>query len=90
MYSGYTFFHRYVCSLGIEPTTFALLTQRSTTEPQEQEFQIHTVKELHWPKLLNSSVLTHLCLCSLISLACPWYSVHLEDRNLMTLQENRE
>ncbi len=23
------------CSLGIEPTTFALLTQCSTTEPQE-------------------------------------------------------
>ncbi len=28
-------FCQYVCSLGIEPTTFALLTQRSTTEPQE-------------------------------------------------------
>ncbi len=26
---------QYVCSLGIEPTTFALLTQYSTTEPQE-------------------------------------------------------
>ncbi len=25
----------YACSLGIEPTTFALLTQCSTTEPQE-------------------------------------------------------
>ncbi len=25
---------QYVCSLGIEPTTFALLTQCSTTEPQ--------------------------------------------------------
>ncbi len=25
-----------MCSLGIEPTTFALLTQCSTTEPQEQ------------------------------------------------------
>ncbi len=32
---GYTFFYQYVCSLGIEPTTFALLTQCSTTEPQE-------------------------------------------------------
>ncbi len=29
-------FCQYVCSLGIEPTTFALLTQCSTTEPQEQ------------------------------------------------------
>ncbi len=26
---------QYVCSLGIEPTTFALLKQCSTTEPQE-------------------------------------------------------
>ncbi len=33
---GYTFFYQYVCSLGIEPTTFALLTQCSTTESQEQ------------------------------------------------------
>ncbi len=29
-------FCQYVCSLGIEPTTFALLTQCSTTEPQER------------------------------------------------------
>ncbi len=36
VHSGYTcFFYQYVCSLGIEPTTFALLTQCSTTEPQE-------------------------------------------------------
>ncbi len=28
-----------MCSLGIEPTTFALLKQCSTTEPQEQEFR---------------------------------------------------
>ncbi len=28
-HSGYTFFCQYVCSLGIEPTTFALLTQYS-------------------------------------------------------------
>ncbi len=27
VHSGYTFFCQYVCSLGIEPTTFALLTQ---------------------------------------------------------------
>ncbi len=26
---------QYVCFLGVEPTTFALLTQCSTTEPQE-------------------------------------------------------
>ncbi len=35
VHSGYNFFCQYVCSLGIEPTTFALLTQCSTTEPQE-------------------------------------------------------
>ncbi len=29
------FFCQYMCSLGIEPTTFALLKQCSTTEPQE-------------------------------------------------------
>ncbi len=28
-------FCQYVCSLGIKPTTFALLRQCSTTEPQE-------------------------------------------------------
>ncbi len=33
LHSGYTFVS--VCCLGIEPTTFALLTQCSTTEPQE-------------------------------------------------------
>ncbi len=35
MHLGYTFFCQHVSSLGIEPTTFALLTQCSTTEPQE-------------------------------------------------------
>ncbi len=29
------FFCQYVCFLGIEPTTFVVLTQYSTTEPQE-------------------------------------------------------
>ncbi len=31
-------FYQYVCSLGIEPTTFALLMQCSTTEPQDHVF----------------------------------------------------
>ncbi len=35
VHSGYTFIFVSTCSLGIEPTTFALLTQCSTTEPQE-------------------------------------------------------
>ncbi len=35
VHSGYTVLYQYMCFLGIEPTTFALLTQCSTTEPQE-------------------------------------------------------
>ncbi len=36
-----------MCSLGIEPTTFALLTQCSTTEPQEHiKLGLHQTK---WP-----------------------------------------
>ncbi len=35
VHSGYNCFYQYVCFLGIEPTTFALLMQCSTTEPQE-------------------------------------------------------
>ncbi len=31
---------QYMCSLGIEPTTFALLTQCSTTEPQGNFIEI--------------------------------------------------
>ncbi len=32
---------QYMCSLGIEPTTFALLTQCSTTEPQEHIIMLY-------------------------------------------------
>ncbi len=39
-------FCQYVCSLGIEPTTFALLTQCSTTEPQE-----HFVNQIYFCKI---------------------------------------
>ncbi len=41
MHSGYTYFHQYMCSLGIEPTTFALLTQCSN----------------HWATYLRSEIL---------------------------------
>ncbi len=34
-----------VCYLGIEPTTFALLTQCSTTEPQEHYQHIYTTSQ---------------------------------------------
>ncbi len=36
-------FCQYVCSLGIEPTTFALLTQCTTTEPREHIFYNETL-----------------------------------------------
>ncbi len=42
---------QYVCSLGIEPTTFALLTQCSTTEPLE-----HILSDK-----LNRSNMVHSC-----------------------------
>ncbi len=38
MHSNYTCFCQYMCSLGIEPTTFALLMQCFSTEPQEHYF----------------------------------------------------
>ncbi len=50
VHSGYTFFFfcEYMCSLGIEPTTFALLTQCSTTEPQEHMYSCtHTHRDTH-------------------------------------------
>ncbi len=44
-------FCQYVCSLGIEPTTFALLTQCSTTEPQEH-YAVYTVVVVTWGAVL--------------------------------------
>ncbi len=50
--SGYTLFlfGQYMCSLGIEPTTFALLTQCSTTEPHrntENVIIFHNIRVLY-------------------------------------------
>ncbi len=42
---------QYMCSLGIEPTTFALLTQCSTTEPQEHMKWIKHYITSRFPKL---------------------------------------
>ncbi len=41
VHSGLYIYCQYVCSLGFEPMTFALLMQRYTTEPQEQSMCIH-------------------------------------------------
>ncbi len=38
-----------MCSLGIEPTTFALLKQCSTTEPQEHNYSV-----LQWNMILQT------------------------------------
>ncbi len=51
VHSGYTLFCQYACSLGIEPTTFALLMQCSTTEPQE-----------HVENLWKKCKLMHVCI----------------------------
>ncbi len=53
---------QYMCFLGIEPTTFALLTQCSTTEPQEQTCQIytHNAYEQMIFTLFNQTI--HLCI----------------------------
>ncbi len=43
VHSGYNCFYQYMCSLGIEPTALALLTQCSTTEPQEYNLYCNEV-----------------------------------------------
>ncbi len=45
---------QYVCSLGIEPTTLALLTQCSTTEPQEHTMCSSSVSALRHASVLVS------------------------------------
>ncbi len=56
-------FCQYVCSLGIEPTTFTLLTQCSTTEPQEHDGG--RVWERFWAKTNEQSfaLLISVCVC---------------------------
>ncbi len=71
-YLGYTYFGQYMCSLGIKPTTFALLTQCSTSEPQELPIQLRISYKilLLAYKALNdlapaytTNLLSHLHLC---------------------------
>ncbi len=52
-------FCQYVCSLGIEPTTFALLTQCSTTEPQG-----HTVLHQYCLNFTTNVFTTDHCVVS--------------------------
>ncbi len=53
--SGYTFFFS-MCSLGIEPTTFALLTQCSTTEPQSVH-SLYTLLIKEWHLAIRQHIL---------------------------------
>ncbi len=41
-------YYQYMCSLGIEPTTFALLTQCTTTEPQEHKCDVKKRLKQNW------------------------------------------
>ncbi len=54
---------QYMCSLGIEPTTFALLTQCSTTEPQEHiKFILNVLFSFSQEELENFPLATvHHC-----------------------------
>ncbi len=54
VHSGYTFIVS-MCSLGIEPTTFAWQTQCSTTEPQEHLYNIFIkVEKLLFPNVSST------------------------------------
>ncbi len=54
--TGYTFFCQYVCSLGLEPTTFALLTQCSTTEPQEHYREFPKKRNIQWAAVVWTKI----------------------------------
>ncbi len=61
LHSGYTFLYMYMCSLGIEPTTFrsadAMFYHWATQErPQERPFTI--VKLLYVSSLTNMTILS--------------------------------
>ncbi len=56
-------FHQYVCSLGIEPTTFALIIQCSTTEPQEHN-------ELTMNSQQTLRVIIYLSICNIYISIC--------------------
>ncbi len=87
VHSGYTHFCHYMCSLGIEPTTFALLTQCSTTEPQEHLYlsihpSIHPSSHslslsLSFSVSLSLSLSLSLCLSVYLSINHPSNSISL-------------
>ncbi len=51
---------QYVYSLGIEPTTFALLTQCSTTEPQEQYLDFFAPSDYRFSNIVQTKSIERL------------------------------
>ncbi len=51
--SGYTFLNQYLCSLGIEATTFGAATQCSTTEPHRISIIIIIITYYNYISLLS-------------------------------------
>ncbi len=74
---------QYVCSLGIEPTTFALLTQCSTTESQEHyiqcDYQKDGASQLRLGEFMNERERSVTKWCCYISVCCFWKSLTFLD-----------
>ncbi len=62
---------QYMCSLGIEPTTFALITQCSTTEPQKYYISTCYIS----PNLFGWTIYLNLYVC--IHWTLKWEAFHL-------------
>ncbi len=77
VHSGYTCYCQYMCSLGIEPTTFVLLTQCSTTEPHRNTFWILFNKIYIFFKSVTLALKSHIETRILQQLEMFWLSGQL-------------
>ncbi len=70
------FFYQHVCSLGIEPTTFALLTQCSTTEHRNTytliEYQCHCTQRRNRQRAVCPVITSPcwVCVCCVRACVC--------------------
>ncbi len=75
-------FSQYMCSLGTEPTTFALLTQCSTTEPQEHYLDFFLAKSVsnmptnHKFRTTESDLHPFITKAPYYMVIVPWYSLN--------------